>query len=218
MSGPNYPHPNPKPGSNAIGSFVIGVSPIGTIPSFDIWTTIISQYANSPTITDMIEAFNAAMDLTEDMDAFYDTIWNITSAVGYGLDVWGRIVGVSRILQLPSDAVYFGFQESGSWVGFNQGPFFSGQAVGTSFALSDDAYRRLILAKAAANIWNGSMPQQNQILLDLFPGRGNCYVIDNQDMTMTYRFKFVLSPAELSIVSSGVLPRPSGVSVIIQQG
>ena len=49
MSGPD-PF-RPKTGSNGIGGFVIGVSPIGDIPPFDFWKTIISQYANSDVIT-----------------------------------------------------------------------------------------------------------------------------------------------------------------------
>ncbi|MGH7222479.1 MAG: DUF2612 domain-containing protein [Gemmataceae bacterium] len=217
MSGPPYPHPNPVPGSNAIGQFQIGVSPIGTIPAFDVWKTVISQYANSPILTALITCLNAALDQTQNMDSFYDTIWNVLTAVGYGLDVWGRIVGVSRIVQLPSTGTYLGFQEAGSWVGFGQGSFYSGGAGGTSTSLSDSAYRLLVLGKTAANIWNGSIPQLNQILLSLFPGLGNCWVADGGNLTLTYTFAFTLTQTQFAIVNSGVLPRPSGVSYRIVQ-
>ena len=49
--GPLYPLyvPGTIPGRSGIGQgFAIGVSPIGTIPLFNIWTTVIQQYANSP--------------------------------------------------------------------------------------------------------------------------------------------------------------------------
>lgn len=214
-SGPPYPHPNPAPGSNVIGFFEVGVSQIGTIPAFDEWDTVLSQYANSPIIGMITTCFAAAMDPTQNFEGFLDTIFNILTAVGYGLDVWGRILGIGRILSIP--VVYAGFEEPGSWVGFGQGPLYSGQGAGTAFALSDDAYRLLLLAKAASNIWDGSIPQANQILLNLFPGLGNCYVSDGLDLTMTYNFEFALSPVNLAIVNSGVLPRPSGVSTSILQ-
>jgi hypothetical protein len=214
VSGP--PYPAPVPGSNAIGRFIIGVSPIGDISPFNPWTTIIEQYANSPILDDMILAFNAAMDQTENMSNFYDMIWNIQTAVGYGLDVWGRIVGVSRTVQLPVSAQYLGFEEAGSWTGFGQGGFYSGGGAAANFVLSDADFRTLIYAKAAGNISDGSIPSVNNILLTLFPNRGACYVVDNQNMSLEYFFSFPLTPVEQAIVNqSGVLPSAAGVAVSI---
>lgn len=219
FSGPPYPHPNPAPGSNAIGSFAIGVSPVGDIPSFDPWATFMAQYANSPVLTSMIIAFNAAMDMTKNIDNFYDMIFNIFTAQGYGLDLWGRIVGVQRTISIPGTVNFFGFEEAGSsWTGFNQGGFFSGSSLTQNYILQDSDFRRLILAKAAANISSGAIPAVNQILLNLFPGRGACYVVDGLNMSLTYTFKFALSPVELAIVSQlAVLPSAVGVIVNIAQ-
>lgn len=222
MSGPPYPHPNPVPGSNAIGSFVIGVSPIGTITSFDAWQTVISQYGNSSIIDQLCTNMAQYVDETENFELFFDTIWNIDTAIGYGLDIWGRILGVSRVLQV-SAGKYFGFGEaaaisSASIGGFDQQQFFSGASLTNNYALTDDAYRRLLLAKALANICDGSIPAINQILLNLFPNRGNCYVTDG-DGVMTYSFAFFLTPVESAIVvQSGALPRTSGVSLSVVQG
>lgn len=221
MSGPPYPHPNPAPGSNAIGSFIIGVSPIGTITPFDVWTTVLSQYANAPRLTGLIVNMAEYFDPTADFDAFLDMIWNVDTAQGYGLDVWGRIVGISRTLNIPNSDVYLGFEEAGepNFQPFDQAPFFSGSPTSTNFDLSDTAYRTLIFAKALTNITDGGIPSINQMLLNLFPGRGNCYVVDNLDMTMTFFFQFVLSPVELAIVqTSGALPKPAGVSFDVFQG
>lgn len=219
MTGPSYPNPTFGPGSNGIGSFVIGISPIGTIPTFNPWTTIIAQYANSPVITSLIESFNAAMDLTKPLDDFYDMIWNIQTAVGYGLEVWGRIVGVQRAIQIPGNVSLFGFNEAGSsWTGFGQGGFFSGQSISQNYVLSDSDFRTLILAKAAGNISDGSIPAVNQILLTLFPNRGACYVADGLNMSLTYTFKFQLTAPELAIVSQlNVLPNAAGVIINIAQ-
>lgn len=220
MTGPAYPHISPAPASNSIGRFVIGVSPIGTIPFFDVWVAVLSQYANSPIITDMIWSYNQAMDLTVDMDNFYDMMFNIATAQGYGLDVWGRIVGVSRLIPVSGGIKNFGFAEAaGDAEGFGQAPFFTGVPLTSNYPLSDTPYRTLIYAKALANITDGSIPAVNQLLLNLFPGRGNCYVVDGGDMTMIYTFEFGLTPVELSIVqNSGVLPTPAGVVASVVQG
>lgn len=219
MTGPPYPRPNPF-GSNAIGQFTIGVSPIGTITPFDVWTTIISQYANAPILTTLVTDMAQYLDPTADFDSFFDLIWNVESAQGYGLDVWGRIVGVNRTLNIPNSDIYFGFQEAGDpqYEPFNQAPFFSGQPTTSNFDLSDSSFRTLIFLKALTNITDGAIPSINQMLLNLFPGRGNCYVVDNFDMTMTLVFEFTLSAVELAIVeTSGALPKPVGVSFTVSQ-
>ena len=213
--GPPYPHPNPVPGSNAIGTFVIGTSPIGTIPAFDVWTTILNQYANSATLVALCTDMAQYVDPTLNLDEFYDTIWSVDTAVGYGLDVWGRIVGVGRVLALPQSGTFFGFEESASAqrVGFGQEPFYSGGGVTNNFTLADDAYRPLVLAKALANICDGSIPAVNQLLINLFPGQGNSYVADGLNMTETYTFSAPLTALQLAIVqNSGVIPRTTGVT------
>lgn len=189
----------------------------------DPMTTVISQYSNAPTLTQLVLNFNSYVDPNANLDLFYNLMWNVATAIGYGLDVWGRIVGVGRVLQVAS-GVYLGFAESGdatSEVPFNTGgPFYSGGMTTGNYALSDDAFRLLIYAKALANISNGSIPAINQILLNLFPGRGNCYVTDGGNMSMTYTFHFspALSAVEFAIVSqSGVLPKPVGVSATVVQ-
>lgn len=215
MSGPPYPHPDPAPGSNAIGSFVIGVSPAGDIPAFDWWLTVINQYANSPALTALLSNFFQYIDQTINLDSFFDLVWNVDTAEGWGLDVWGRIVGVSRTLSVPSDIPYLGFEEQSPTVeSFGSGVFYGGQILTTNFSLLDDDFRVLVLAKALANISDGSIPAINQLLLNLFPNRGNAFVADDGNMQMTYTFEFPLSAIEVSIVTqSGVLPKSSGVTV-----
>jgi hypothetical protein len=211
------PYPLPATAAAGIGSFIIGVTPIGNVSPFDTWTTVIAQYSNSPILDSLINSFDAAMDLTQLMDEFFNLIFNIQTAVGYGLDVIGRIVGISRTVPIPSaSAVYLGFEEASSWVGFGQGGFYSGGGVSTNFVLSDDDYRLLIYAKMAGNISDGSIPSVNEILLTLFAGRGTCYVADGLNMSLTYTFTFALNPVEIAIVlESGVLPSAAGVVINI---
>jgi hypothetical protein len=218
MSGPPFPAA-PVVGSNEIGKFQIGISPIGSISPFVFWVTVISQYANSPVLTQLISNFDQYVDQTVDLDNFYDDIWNIATAFGYGLDVWGRIVNVSRVVELSAGQTYFGFEEAGSTNSdpWGQAPWYSGVPNTTNFALTDDAFRTLIYAKALSNISDGSIKSINQLLVNLFPNQGgNAFVVDGQNMTMTYQFNWGLTPVQLAIVSqSGVLPKPVGVSANI---
>ena len=219
-TGPTYPLP-PSPGSNAIGVFEIGVSPIGNILPFDVWATVISQYANSSRITSLVTSMYDALDQTENFDDLYDNIWNIQTAVGYGLDVWGRIVGVTRTLTVSS-TTYFGFAEQSPTVDNfgpgGQSPFYAGEPSTSNYDLTNDSFRTLIFAKALANICDGSIPATNKILLALFPSRGDCYVTDGLNMTMTFTFTFTLTPVEAAIVgASGVLPVSAGVLATVVQ-
>ena len=185
----------------------------------NIEDTILSQYANSPALLQLINSFNYAVDPYSVINTFYNNLWNINTAVGYGLDVWGRIVGVNRVLQVPSTAKTFGFDEATviSADPFGQSPFYTGSVL-QNYSLPDSAFRTLILVKALANISSCSINTYNNILMQLFPGRGNDYVIDLGNMQMQLNFEFILQPFELSIIKqSGAFVAPTGVGYEVMQ-
>lgn len=195
-------------------------------PVFNVDATVISQYANSPTLLALVENFGQYFDPTANIQAFYLTVWNIDTAEGFGLDIWGIILGVSRVVQIPGTTNDFGFDNSDvppDWENFGNvndstagGPFFSGQVIGNSYKLNDDPYRTLLLTKAMANISATTGPALNALITNLFPGRGVCYTQDDGGMQMTYVFKFQLSTIENAILAnSGVLSHPAGVGVSI---
>lgn len=190
----------------------------------DVERTIISQYADSPTIVRLVTDMNQYVDPRANFVAFFNLVWNVDTAVGFGLDIWGRIVGVSRLLRLPSTDPIFGFENADSppdWEPFNQGIFFPGDSTSQSYFLPDDAFRVLILTKALANIVATNAPSLNQLLRNLFPGRGRCYVQDLGAMSMRFVFEFSLTTTEYAILTqSGALPHPAGVaySVVVIPG
>lgn len=188
--------------------------------------TIISQYANSPTLTQLIENMNAYIDPRVNMLNFYRLVWNVDTAVGFGLDIWGRIVGVNRVIPIPGTDNSFGFDNTdvpSDWENFGSlgqpavgGPFYAGQTSTGGFSLNDDAFRILILTKALANISTTTAPALNQLIHNLFPNRGRAYVLDPGHMSMQYVFEFSLTSIEHAILeNSGVLPHPAGVAVSI---
>lgn len=180
--------------------------------------TIISQYGNSATITQLVRNMNEYLDPRADFDAFYNFVWNVETAQGFGLDIWGRIVNIKRELLVPDTPNYFGFSDAipGPFP-FDEQPFYSGTEPSTqTYRLGDDAYRQLILVKALANISATNAPSINQLLQNLFAGRGRCYVNDTGEMTMRYTFEFLLTPYEFAIMTqSGALPRPAGVDATL---
>jgi hypothetical protein len=177
--------------------------------------TVISQYANSPTIVGIVQSMNDAIDPRVNLQGFYDWCWNVDTAVGKGLDIWGNIVGVSRLLRVIGDVDAFGFVNATipyDWQPFNQGSFYSGGVDTQAYLLPDSVYRTLVLTKALANIVSTTAQNLNTLLRNLFPNRGRCYVVDNGGMSMTFTFEFELSLAEYAILTqSGVLPHPAGV-------
>lgn len=178
----------------------------------NVGQTIISQYANSPTITALIEGANQNIDPIDNIavgeaafgfssdsapfdvgpfggdwegNSFYDFVWNVDTAQGFGLDIWGRIVSVGRYLEIGG---------------------------GEIVRLDDTEYRKLILVKALANIAAVNSPTLNSLLRRLFDGRGIVFVSDLGGMQIRYTLLFEITPIEKAIITnSGVMPRPAGV-------
>ena len=145
--------------------------------------TVVSQYGNSPTLLSLIDSFNAAVDPSEDFDNFWAYVWYVETAQGFGLDIWGRIVGVSRTIPTTPATV-----------------------------LTDEQYRELILLKALANISRASSYSINTLLMEWMQGRGRAYVNDLGNMEIRYMFEFSLQPFEIIIITqSGIFLRPAGV-------
>lgn len=145
--------------------------------------TVISQYANSPTILGLVEKFNAAIGVTIDIDNFYSWIWDVDTAQGFGLDIWGRIVGVSRTILTDPPTV-----------------------------LSDTDFRSLILLKALSNISVATSPSINTLLRNWIGSEGRAYVNDLGGMEIKYQFEVALTPVQVIILTqSGIFLRPAGV-------
>lgn len=186
--------------------------------------TLLSQYCDSPTIIGMLQSFNEAVDPSYDLAQFYANIWDVSTAVGNGLDIWGQIVGCSRYLQIAATP-YLGYKEAytapTAATGpqpFEQAPLYNGVVATTTFALSDTQYRQLIMVKAAANISNLSIPSINSLLRAQFgvdngtDPYGPAYVEDLGNMAFNYYLGFSPNSTQIAIIqNSGVFPRPAGV-------
>ena len=188
----------------------------------DLGSTIISQYANSPSMVALLGSINAAISPYEDFETIYNDILNINTAVGYGLDVLGRIVGISRLITIPANTNFVGWKEAASWQPWGQAPFWDGNTseltAAAVIALNDSIFRNVVLAKALANISNCSALSINAILQVLFGATSAqyAYVQDLGNMTMIIQFLANISTAYMYILTQkAIIPKPAGVQCSI---
>lgn len=185
--------------------------------------TILTQYSASTKLLSIIDTFNQAVSLDDFTDEFIAKVWDLTTSETFGLDMWGKIVGVSRYITAPIESSSFGFSEADDSnpdypTPFNESPFFGGTQETTNVRLEDDAYRTLIFCKAFTNISIATIPEINRFLKMLFYNRGRAYCVNYRDMTMGITFEFELAPYEVSILTNyDVTPVPSGVLLNINQ-
>ena len=172
--------------------------------------TLISQYANSPVICRLIRRFDDCIDPRTDKQRFYDTVWNVSTAQGFGLDIWGAIVGIEREVMISAQDEYIGFAQG--FTPFDNGVWSVGENLERLYRLDDDTYRRVIMLKAMSNIIYATAPHINRLLREMFGSRGRAYFVKNGTMAARYVFEFYLLPVERAIIrQSDLLPRPSGV-------
>ncbi|MEX9609328.1 DUF2612 domain-containing protein [Providencia manganoxydans] len=184
----------------------------------DIRETLLSQYANSPRITSILESANEAIDPRKSSDEFYHLAINVLTAQGFGLDIWGRIVGINRGLSIPDpDADYFGFEGTDKYLPFNQSPFYGDFGNESSYLMTDTTFREVIIMKAYANIINATAPNINAFLKASFT-RGKAYFLITGHMKARYVFEYRLSALEKNLIfNHNILPRPSGVEITVRE-
>jgi|SRR5579859_357195 len=179
---------------NPVGGSVVApgssVDLVISVPAtnFDVMLTVISQYQNSPVLLQLIENMGVYLNQQVNYAMFYAYVWNVSTAVDFGLDIWGKIVNIGRALNVNGSPVILG----------------------------NDDFRTLILVKALSNIVATTAPAMNQLLTNLFGTLGRTYVTDSGGMEMHLVFEYVITDIQRAILTqSGALPHPAGVRVNI---
>ena len=171
-----------------------------------------SQYAASVRITALLQSAKNHILPDADIAQFYDLMFNVETAQGYGLDVWGTIVGITRTVQDVT------INEQGVIT-----------PLSTTRTLGDEEYRKLIMVKAASNIMDSSLYSINYILKQLYPDKicyvtpvtnwqtievgGESFTYNSEPMAISYVFiNTELTPDELGVFYVvGNLNRGAGV-------
>jgi len=150
-----------------------------------------SQYSASPKIIALAAWFQQHINPEVDIELFYNKIFNVYTAEGAGLDNWGSILQVSRLIKDADTDVHI--------------------------SLDDDHYRLLLLYKAMANISASTADVQNSLLKMLInTGIGGfpraAYVLEVGTMVIRWVFEEGLTPLQTAVFkAAGTLARGAGV-------
>lgn len=141
-----------------------------------------SQYSHSERYRQLGLLFNAELDASPQLDAFFNFILNPDTASGVWLDWWGKRVGVNRNLVVD----------------------------GQDTRLDDEFFRFLIFYRAVENVSNSTAETINSLLTRLIGLPA--FVNDYQDMTINIRIVGEPNSVQIAILKNyGLLNRPAGV-------
>ncbi len=155
-------------------------------------------------------ALAQGQDFLQGLPADFD----VDSAVGVQLDAIGVWVGRSRYLQLPLENVYFEFENADA--GWDDGIWKQEFDLESQLtALDDSTYRKVLMVKIAANSWDGTLPALYDAISEVFAGRYNIAVVDNQNMTLgVYLAGEKLTKLDRALLIGGYLTlKPVGVRI-----
>lgn len=183
--------------------------------SDDYLRLITSQHSDKPKFRAVVEALTKGLVENINLCQALPEHFNLDVAVGVQLDAVGLWVGSSRRLGVPLNNIYFSWDdsellgwESGSW----KGPFDPDSGL---VSLPDEAFRKLIRAKLAANNWDGTLTGAIAVWAIAFDGDQTIIIQDNQDMSMIVGFVGApLSAIDRALLLGGYIPlKPAGVKI-----
>lgn len=158
---------------------------------------LIGQYANSPVIVKLVNGITTLFNDNIFIGSWYDAIFNMKTATGYGLDVWGKILNRGR------DFVYNGteyYLEGEQTIGGNH---FTAEEM-------ESLYRLVLQITAMRYIGNASLNAINNILQTIFKDYGIAYVYEYGTMKIRYVFQFYVNDVLKAIVET-LNMHPAGV-------
>lgn len=164
---------------------------------------MISQYANSPKFVALVNGLRELFNNAKLISDWFNIVYNIKTAKGFGLDIWGKILNQGRNFTYTNEntGVQTDYYLKGELT--VDGTYFSAEQV-------EEIYRKVLFMKAMSLITNATDRSLNELLQFYFEGR-RVYVIQYDTMKLRYVFEVPISKLEKSIFTSGLLPKPTGV-------
>lgn len=179
--------------------------------SVNLLRSLIWQYDNTANLRGILEKSQEWH--TVNQQGFWENwltdVFDLRTANEFGLSVWSIILGQSLYTNFvpTSTGPSWGFGVDN--LNFENGNF-ANQGGTNIYSLSIS--RLLLQLRYFQLTSSGTLPETNRMLKYLFADYGDAYVVDNQDMTITYMFDFAI-PAEMSYIFNNIdiLPRPACV-------
>lgn len=116
---------------------------------------VTGAHSDKPKFMAMLDLCLRPMVEAQDLVASFVADFDLDQAIGAQLDVVGKWIGRSRLVETPIRDPWFRFGESAR--GLGRGIWKDRYSPGTTLTrLDDDTYRRLLRAKIVANNWDGT--------------------------------------------------------------
>ena len=160
----------------------------------------LSQYANSPKFLGLYDNICGLFNNARTLEDWFNIVFNLKTASGYGLDVWGVFLNQDRQFSYVENGVtqyiYLGGEQT-----------IGGETYSAEYM--EEMYRMVLFLKALCCITNCTLASLNNLLQSYFNKR--VYVINYGTMEIRYVFEFYVSNLEKAIFTTEFLPRPTGV-------
>lgn len=145
------------------------------------------------------------------LDQVYGS-YDVDTVSGEMLDVIGRIVGVARPILRDSEFDVFGYAGNDSYTNYNIAPYIGDGEV-IDAPLNNDLYRKLIKAKIARNISDGTADSIIQ-LLEIIIGVKVTALVSNGDKSFDIGVASELDNTTLYLIENfDIIPRPQGTRI-----
>lgn len=158
--------------------------------AIDLSKVILWQYDDASNFKALVDKEQTFMDdaVTKFWEDFNKDVFNLSTCNTFGLELWGRLLGVAR-------------------------PTYS--SGGTQHEYNDEQYRLVLRARIYLLTFDGSAKALNQFFKMLFP-EYPVIITDNLDMTVSINFANEPTQEIKTVLNNSLfLPRPSGVEYII---
>ncbi|NWD58231.1 DUF2612 domain-containing protein [Pseudomonas veronii] len=145
------------------------------------------------------------------LDQIYGS-YDVDTVSGEMLDIIGRIVGVARPILRDAEFDVFGYSGNDSYTNYNIAPYIGdGEAIDAP--LNNDLYRKLIKAKIARNISDGTADSIIQ-LVEIIIGVKVTALVDNGDKSFDIGVASQLDNTTLYLIENfDLIPRPQGTRI-----
>ena len=189
--------------------------------SVNTLAALLWQYNETPNLTGLLRAKQAWIDTNHEgfWDDWVRDVFDLRTANDFGCAVWAVILNLPLAIEYTTtDGSNWGFGPYTSEAypagakNFDRGNF--APQVLEVLPLTTDLKRIALQLRYFQLITRGDVLSINSYFKRIFVSYGPAYVVDNLDMTMTYKFNFPIShPLLFLFYFYDLLPRPTGVSV-----
>lgn len=181
--------------------------------SVDLLRAILWQYEDATGLRSLLEQKSAwyTAQHTEFWSNWVTDVFDLTTANDFGCAVWGVILNFPLAISQAGTGArpVWGFGVHN--LNFDNGNF--GRDSEGVAGLTLEQKRLLLRLRYFQLISDGSVPYANFVMREVF---GGGYVIDNEDMTVSY--VFTTAPGQIiadALLQYDLLPRPAGVEINI---